>query len=106
MITSYSSFASLLLALLSTAAGQLLFRMHYVYKKKAYLIAALATFLAVPLFSYLALLNLTLAFVYMSTALTHIIVLVMSRLFLKEQLARKQYISMSLIVIGILVFNY
>jgi len=106
MITLHSSFVSLLFALLSTSVGQLLFRMYYVRTKKIYLAAALGTFLAVPFFSYLALLNLTLAFVYMSTALVHVLVLIMAHMFLKEHLTRKQYISMSLIVIGIIVFNF
>lgn len=105
MIALHFSLASLLFALLSTAAGQLLFRMYYVYKRKTYLTAALCTFLAVPLFSYVALINLTLAFVYMSTALTHVLVLAMSHVFLKERFTRKQHISMSLIIIGIIVFN-
>lgn len=105
MIALYFSLTSLLFALLFTTAGQLLFRMYYVYNRKAYLTTALCTLLAVPLFSYLALLNLTLAFVYMSTALTHVLVLAMSHVFLKERLTRKQYISMSLIIIGIIVFN-
>lgn len=106
MIGLHASLVSLLFTLLSTAVGQLLFRMYYVRKKKIYLAAALGTFLAVPLLSYLALVNLTLAFVYMSTALIHVLVLIMSHMFLKEHLTRKQYISMSLIVVGIIVFNF
>ena len=105
MIGHYASLVFLLLALLSTAVGQLLFKMYYVRMNKKYFAAAMGTFLAVPLFSYLALLNLTLAFVYMSTALIHVMVLVMSHIFLHEHLAKKQYISMSFIVIGIIVFN-
>ena len=105
MISLHSSLTSLLFALLFTAVGQLLFRMYYVHTKKTYLVTALGTFLAVPLFSYFALLNLTLAFVYMSTALIHVLVLIMSQVFLKEQLTKKQYTSMSLIVVGIIVFN-
>jgi drug/metabolite transporter (DMT)-like permease len=106
MIGLHASLVSLLFTLLSTAVGQLLFRMYYVRKKKIYLAAALGTFLAVPLLSYLALVNLTLAFVYMSTALIHVLVLIMSHMFLKEHLTSKQYISMSLIVVGIIVFNF
>ena len=106
MIGTHSSFVFLLLALLCTSVGQLLFRMSYVRTKKIYLAASLGTFLAVPVFNYFALLNLTLAFVYMSTALTHVLVLIMSHMFLKEHLTRKQYVSMSLIVVGIITFNF
>jgi drug/metabolite transporter (DMT)-like permease len=106
VIGLYSSFAFLLCALLFTAVGQLLFRMYYVRTKKKYLITAIGMFLSVPFFSYFALLNFTLAFVYMSTALIHVLVLIMSHLFLKEQLTRKKYASMLFIVIGILIFNF
>lgn len=105
MMGLHSSLIFLLFALIFTAIGQLLFRLYYVRANKKYLAAALGSFVVVPLFSYIALLNLTLAFVYMSTALIHILVLSMSRVFLKEQLTRKQIISMSLIVMGIIVFN-
>jgi drug/metabolite transporter (DMT)-like permease len=106
MIGIHLSFVSLLFALLFTSIGQLLFRMYYVRTKKIYLAAALGTFLAVPVCNYLALFNLTLAFVYMSTALTHVLVLTMSHMFLKEHLTGKQYISMALIVAGIVTFNF
>lgn len=105
MIGLSASLVSLAFALLATSVGQMLFRMYYVRTQKIYLAAALGTFLAVPLFSYLALLNLTLAFVYMSTALIHVMVLVLSHLFLKERLTKRQYISMGLIVAGIVTFN-
>lgn len=106
MISAPASLASLALALLSTAIGQMLFKMYYLRTNKQYLIAAMITFLAVPLFSYLALLNLTLAFVYMSTAMIHVLVLAMSHYFLDEVLTRKHYVSMSLIILGIITFNY
>lgn len=105
MIDLHASYVSLASALLATAVGQMLFRMYYVRTRKIYLAAALGTFLAVPLFSYLALLNLTLAFVYMSTALIHVMVLALSCLFLKERLTERQYISMALIIAGIVTFN-
>jgi len=89
-----------------TAVGQLLFRMHYVRAGKVYLVAAFSTFLAVPAFSYFALLNLSLSFVYMSTALIHVMVLFLSYVFLHERMSSRQLASTALIVAGILVFNY
>lgn len=106
MIGMHSSLTSLFFALLFTALGQMLFRMHFLRTGKKYLIAALVTFMAVPICNYLALLNLTLALVYMSTALTHVMVLMMSHFFLKERLTIKHYISMSLIVLGIATYNF
>lgn len=105
MITTHYSIISLVFALLLTAVGQLLFRMSFVYNKKGYLAASLSTFLAVPFFSYLSLLNLTLSLVYMSTALTHVLVLVFSYIFLNERIPDTQYLPISLIIIGIIVFN-
>ena len=106
MIGVHASLACLLFALVFTAIGQLFFRLHYVRTKKTYLAVALGMFASVPLLSYLALLNLTLAFVYMSTALIHVLVLTMSHLFLKERITGKQFSSISLIIIGIIVFNF
>jgi len=106
MIAPHISMASLCLALLLTAVGQLLFRMYYVRCHKSYLAFALGTFLVVPVFSYFALLNLSLAFVYMSTAFTHVLVLGFSYVFLNEHLETKQYISMAFIVFGIVIFNF
>lgn len=106
MIGHYESFVALVFALMATAVGQLLFKMYYVRGKKIYLTAAFGTFVMVPLFSYLALLNLTLAYVYMSTALIHVMVLYLSYWFLREELAPTQYISVALILVGIIVFNF
>lgn len=102
--TSFSIF-SLSVALLSTALGQLFFKMHFAKRQKRYFIGAMLSFVCIPVFSYLALINLTVSAVYMSTALTHIMVLLASYLFLKEKLSTKQGVSIMLIISGITVFN-
>lgn len=93
-------------ALLLTATGQLFFRLHYVRDGRIYLVLALGTFMLVPFFSYLALRNLTLATVYMSTALIHVLVLALSHFFLKERISGRQYFPISLIIAGIIIFNF
>lgn len=100
-----SSVLCLAIALFATATGQLLFKMYYVRARKVFLFSALGTFIVVPAFSYLALLNLSLAAVYMSTAFTNVLVLVMSRVFLKESIAGRHLIAMGFIVAGIVIFN-
>lgn len=105
MIGFPESLTALIFALVLTATGQILFRMHYQRTGHLYLVAAVGTFATVPLLIYLALLNLTLALVYMSTALVHVLVLVMSRFVLGEQLANRHYLAILLITCGIIVFN-
>tara|TARA_R110000822_G_scaffold193550_2_gene331997 strand:- start:62 stop:379 length:318 start_codon:yes stop_codon:yes gene_type:complete len=99
------SIISLCVALLSTALGQLLFKIYFKKKKNKYFVGAMTSFLCIPLFSYLALINLTISAVYMSTALTHVLVLIGSYTFLEEKLSTYQYMSMTLIISGITVFN-
>jgi len=94
-----------LLVVLFTATGQLLFRMHFLRSRRTYLVAALGTFLTVPLFSYLALRNLSLAFVYMSSAFTHVLVPILSRVFLDERIGARKALSIALITLGVITFN-
>lgn len=105
VISLPQSLTALIFALVLTATGQILFRMHYQRTGHLYLAAALGTFAIVPLLIYFALLNLTLALVYMSTALVHVLVLIMSRLVLGEQLVKRHYLAIMLITAGIIVFN-
>ncbi len=85
--------------------AQLLFRMYHVKSSSIFLIGALILFLLVPFFSYFSLINLPLSFVYMSTALTHVLVLLLSNYFLKEVISMKQRIAISIIIVGIIMFN-
>lgn len=100
------SLASLAVALLATSIGQLLFKLHYQRPGSRYLYGALGTFILIPPVTYLALINISLAAVYMSTALSNILVLVMSRIVLKERITRRHAIAATLIIIGIIVFNF
>jgi len=95
----------LTIALIGTAIGQLFFKMHYQHTGKIFLFSALGTFAMVPVFSYLALLNLSLAVVYMSTALTSVLVLVLSHFFLNERITKQHMMAMVFIVFGVLLFN-
>lgn len=90
---------------MGTALGQLLFKMYYINGRTGYVIFAVGMFVTVPVFSYLALANLSLAIVYMSTALTHVLVVVMSRIVLHEMLSRRRIVAGGLIVLGVVLFN-
>jgi uncharacterized membrane protein len=93
------------MAVLLTAVGQLLYKLYFIKKNRAYVIGAVATFIAVPAFNYLALATLSIDVVYMATALTVILVMLASYLFLNEHINRKQVIGTILITIGIIVYN-
>lgn len=99
------SIVGLVIALLATAIGQLLFKLHYQRPGNRYLYGALGTFILIPPVTYVALVNISLAAVYMSTALSNVLVLVMSRVVLKERISRRHAMAATLIIVGIMVFN-
>ena len=99
------SIVSLIVALLATAIGQLLFKLHYHRPGNGYLYAALGTFILIPPVTYVALLNISLAAVYMSTAISNVLVLIMSRAVLKERITKRHVTAAVLIIAGIVVFN-
>tara|TARA_R110001592_G_scaffold352942_1_gene651413 strand:+ start:2883 stop:3203 length:321 start_codon:yes stop_codon:yes gene_type:complete len=105
VISTNISILSLCIAVLSTALGQLFFRMYFLKTQKRYIYSAFASFVIVPLLNFLALKNLTITVVYMSTAVTHILVLLFSFVSLKEKLSMNQGISVTLIISGIIIFN-
>ncbi len=95
----------LVLALFATATGQMFFKMHFQHVGSVFLFLALGTFAIIPVCSYLALLNLSLAAVYMTMALTNVLVLVMSHFFLKERITKRHIVAVTFIVFGVLLFN-
>lgn len=98
------SWAALAAALLCTAFGQVFYKMFFTAKRRRYLAIAILTFVMIPPLSYLALRNLTIGLVYMSTALTQVMVLVMSRYMLKETITRQHMLASALLVVGIILY--
>ena len=99
------SVAFLCLTVLGTALGQLFFRMRYVRARRSFLWLAFACFALAPPFTYLALLNLPVAVVYMSASAANVLVLVLSSQVLRETITSRHKLAASLIVLGIIVFN-
>ena len=91
--------------IVTTALGQFLYKLYFVRKDFRILIFSVLTFLAAPVCSYLALHDLTIGTVYMSTALIQIAVLTLSKLFLKEHITRTHILASAMIVSGIVFYN-
>ena len=93
--------------LVATASGQLLYKLYFVRERDVRcVVAAIGLFLAAPVCSYLALHGgLTLGMVYMSTALTHLMVGGMSRAVLREPLTRHHAAALVLIAGGLVLYG-
>ena len=91
-------------ALLATAFGQLMFKLFFRGYRFIWLAAAIAFFCIAPFCNYLALQTLGIGTVYMSTAITIVLVVLLSRMVLGERLSREHGVATLLIVCGVLVY--
>lgn len=95
----------LIFALSMTAVGQLVFKRASMNKSWRMTILAIACFCVVPPASYLALHTLTLATVYVSTALSQVVVVLASLFAFGERYSSRQWFALVLILAGVVVFN-
>ena len=91
-------------ALLATAIGQVMFKLFFRRHRYIWLATAIGFFAIAPVCNYLALQTLGIGMVYMSTALTIVLVVGLSRLILGERLSRDHGIATILIVCGVLIY--
>jgi len=91
-------------ALACTAAGQVCFKLVFARSQRAYLAPALLLFVAAQVCFFLSLRVLPLGVVYMSTGITHALVLGLSRFVLGETITRSHLIAAGLIIGGIAVY--
>jgi multidrug transporter EmrE-like cation transporter len=96
--------SALVAGLVFTAAGQVQFKHYYTTRRRLDLFSALALFGLVPVVNFLALRGLSFGLVYMSTAVTQVLVLVMCWVFLGEKLQRSSLPGVALILAGIIVY--
>jgi drug/metabolite transporter (DMT)-like permease len=96
----------LVLAILSTAGAQILYKLFFLRRKKIYLVATVGLFGMAPAMNYLALKHWPLISVYMATALTYVLVLILAKSVLGETIGRRKIYSMLLIVTGVVIFNW
>lgn len=99
-----TAYGFLAVALLSTALSQFLLKLYHVRSKIYLVVLALCLFGSIPVFSYLALRELELSTVYVSTAITQVMVLFLSKQFLHEKITQDMAKSIGLILAGIVVF--
>ena len=95
----------LALALLATALGQLLYKTASLHGSRVRLGVAVACFCIAPIASYLALRSLSLATVYVSTAISQLLVVVLSMASFGERYGSRQWLGLGLILVGVVVFN-
>lgn len=92
-------------SLVSTAVAQVAFKAYFRRRDLAVLALAVAMFLLVPWTTYQALHGLTLATVYVATAASQLLVVVMSLLLLGERYTRRQAVGFCLVLAGVILFN-
>ena len=95
----------LALALLATALGQLLYKWSALRHSRILVCAAIACFCIAPIASYLALRSMSLATVYVSTAISQLVVVFGSMISFGERYGFRQWFGLALILAGVIVFN-
>lgn len=96
-------------AIISTSFGQLLLKKYNcaLYKKiYSYdLIIAICLICSVPVFIFLSLKYLSFTIVFLSDALSIVLIVVISGIFLKENISLKKLLGVIFIIIGIFLLN-
>ena len=99
-----ASWMALGIALTGTAFGQLFFKLYFDRRRMVFLAVALSLFLGTQLLAYVALRELDISLVYMSTAITQVMMLGLAHSVLKENITYDHIIAASLIVTGVVLF--
>lgn len=97
--------AWLALSLVATATGQVVFKLATERRSRKMTAAAVGVFCIAPPASFFALHGLSLATVYVSTAITQIMVVLVAILFFGERYSASQWAGLGLILAGVVVFN-
>jgi drug/metabolite transporter (DMT)-like permease len=95
----------LALSLSCTALAQVAFKSYFKRRSNLALAAAVGFFLLVPFTTYQALKGMSLATVYVATAASQLLVVLISLAFMGEHYSRRQYLGFSLVLAGIIVYN-
>ncbi|MDJ0927433.1 MAG: hypothetical protein QNJ73_07245 [Gammaproteobacteria bacterium] len=98
------SIASLVTALILVAVAQLNFKLFVMNRSIISLVLMLACFALAQLGFFVALLELQVGVVYMSTALTHGLVMLFAKYVLQEQVTRHHVGSLAVIVTGLVIY--
>jgi len=100
-----NGWAWLAVAIAATASGQLLFKHASVARSRPYTLCAIATFCIAPIAAFMALHSLSLATVYVCTAISQLIVVLASMAMFDERYDHRQWVGLGLILAGVILFN-
>lgn len=87
-----------------TALGHILYRHYAVSKKMVFLGLTVLAFIFIPISSYFALLELSLAEVYLCASMVPILTTLGAHFFLGEKIKRNHIIGLTLTTLGVLIF--
>lgn len=92
-------------SLLCTAAAQLAFKAHARAPDRRLLVATIGLFLLVPYTTYNALRGLPLGTVYVATAVSQLLVVLLSLALMGERYTLRQYAGFAMVLLGVVVYN-
>jgi drug/metabolite transporter (DMT)-like permease len=92
-------------SLACTALAQIAFKLYFRARARPWLAAAVLLFLLVPFTTYNALKGLSLATVYVATAVSQLLVVAISLLLLGERYSSRQYAGFALVLAGVMLYN-
>ena len=95
----------LAIAIAATTAGQLLFKHASVKRSRAFTLYAIISFCIAPIAAFMALHSLSLATVYICTAISQLFVVLASMILFDERYNRQQWTGLALILAGVILFN-
>ena len=93
-------------AIVFTSLAHTFYNCYHQKSQYLYLILTIILFALTPLMTYLALKGLTMSFVYMSTGLTYVLIMILAKTVLKESIEKRQIHAVILILSGVVVFNF
>lgn len=92
-------------ALVLTASGQIAFKLGTTTKNRLVVACGLAALVAAMVCSLFALRTLGIGFAYLSTGLTHVLILFGSRFILHEDVPRERWMGAAIIVAGVSLYG-
>ena len=105
MLSKNISIISLIFCIFFTTFGHYYFKIFFIKKNLNLMLIAIILFIFTPFFTYIALKNLSLSEVYMSLAMVNVLLLIVSKYFLNEEMNSDMYIGSFLIISGVVLFN-
>lgn len=105
-MTAVSPWVFTAIAIILSAVGHVLYKYYAVSEKRLFLALTAATFIAILGFSFLALKELTIAQVYLCTAMVPILTTIGAWLFIKEKISQHHLIGLFFITTGTILYLF